>query len=123
MGCSIPIVVLYLDYQKKKSIYELHHRERMAAIDKGMEVPPLPPELFNGSHRASGPSNYLLKGLVWTAIGIGSMIALRQLHEEVNLIGVIPLGIGLAYLVYYAVEGRKLRVQAQKGATPAPPAV
>ncbi len=111
MGCSIPIVVMLLDYKKKRSIYELHHRERLAAIDKGMEVPPLPPELFNGGgkprFRTSG--HYLLRGLIWSAVGGGILLSLgRVTGEEESWFGLIPLLVGVAYLLYYAIEGRRL---------------
>lgn len=120
MSLLIPIVAIISDGKKKRAIYELHHRERLAAIDKGMEVPPLPPELFDGGQRARGPGNYLLRGLIWSAIGIGILIALRNLDEDAASLGIIPLLIGVAYLIYYFVEGRKLVAGAKKVET-APP--
>jgi hypothetical protein len=107
---------MLLDYKKKRSIYELHHRERLAAIDKGMEVPPLPPELFNGGSkprfRTSG--YYLLRGLIWSAVGGGILLSLRSVAgEEESWLGLIPLLVGVAYLLYYAVEGRRLPREAE----------
>src|SRR5689334_9538926 len=43
---SIPIIFLALDYQKRRRLMELHHAERMAAIERGMELPPLPIEVL-----------------------------------------------------------------------------
>jgi hypothetical protein len=120
MSLAIPIVAIIADSRKKRAIYELHHRERLAAIDKGMEVPPLPPELFDGRSRACGPANGLLRGLIWSAIGIGMLVALREVLDDAALLGVIPLLIGVAYLIYYFVEGRKL-VAAPKKVETAPP--
>jgi hypothetical protein len=123
MSLLIPIVAIISDGKKKRAIYELHHRERLAAIDKGMEVPALPPELFDGGQKARGPGNYLLRGLIWSAVGIGILIALRSHDEDVATLGVIPLLVGIAYLIYYFVEGRKLVVEPKKSETASAPRV
>ena len=123
MGCLVPIVVMITDYRKKRAIYELHHRERMAAIDKGMELPPLPAHVFGDAPQNCGPANYLLRGLIWSAIGIGMFVALAKVSdEEAAYLGAIPLAIGIAYLAYYAIEGRKLVRSPGKDetSTPAP---
>lgn len=109
MGCLIPIVAMITDHRKKRMIYELHHRERMAAIDKGIEPPPLPTELFVDPADTRTP-RYLLRGLIWSAIGIGMFFALGKVADaEEAWLGAIPFGIGIAYLLYYAIEGRKLQ--------------
>jgi hypothetical protein len=105
---SIPIVWIVLNYRKRRRLMELHHTERMAAIERGMELPPLPLELIDG--RSARRRSSLLPGLVWFFIGlaviVGSML-MGEMDEEVPIIGgLIPLGIGLAYLIYYGVEGR-----------------
>ncbi len=120
MSLLIPIVAIISDAKKKRSIYELHHRERLAAIEKGLEIPPLPAELFDGRPRATGPGNFLLRGLIWCAVGIGVLIGLRELHEEASRLGIIPLLVGVAYLIYYALEGRKAGKATTKTET-APP--
>jgi hypothetical protein len=123
MSLLIPIVAIIADSRKKRAIYELHHRERLAAIDKGMEVPELPAELFDGGRRIRGPGNYLLRGLIWSAVGIGMLIALREMLDDASSLGVIPLLIGVAYLIYYFVEGRKQVAAANKVETGTPPSV
>jgi hypothetical protein len=120
MSLLIPIVAIISDAKKKKSIYELHHRERLAAIDKGMEIPPLPAELFDGGQRARGPGNFLLRGLIWCAVGIGVLIGVREMEQDVARLGIIPLLVGAAYLIYYFVEGRKLASEAKKVETTPP---
>src|SRR5882672_7225487 len=63
MGCGIPLLWIYTDYRKRKDIFEMHHRERMAAIEKGIPVPPLPEGLFDDfSGRNCNPASALLKG-------------------------------------------------------------
>ena len=110
MGCGIPIVAIYLDYRKKKEIFQLHHQERLAAIEKGVEVPPLPDSFFTDddeSSQAPLPGRYLLKGLIWLFIGLGLFWWLSYLEDTPAALGTIPAGIGVAYLIYYFVEGKK----------------
>lgn len=105
---SIPIVFAVLNYRRRKHLMELHHAERMAAIERGMEVPPLPLDLIdNRKPRRSS----LLPGLVWLFVGLSVLIAMRSVSEEEALFGLIPTGVGLAYLIYYFVEGRKLEAR------------
>ena len=39
MSLLIPIVFAIVDYRKRRDIVEANHRERMAAIERGMELP------------------------------------------------------------------------------------
>jgi len=109
MPLSIPIVWIVLNYRKRRRLMELHHAERMAAIERGMDVPPLPIELISGS----GPRrrSALLPGLIWFFIGLAVLVSTVQMDELPLFCGLIPLGVGLAYLIYYFVEGRKERPQ------------
>jgi hypothetical protein len=78
----------------------------MAAIERGMDIPPLPLELIDGRSRRRRSS--LLPGLVWFFIGFAVLVGSIQLGKDVPIMGgLIPLGIGLAYLIYYFAEGRK----------------
>jgi hypothetical protein len=107
----IPSVVwIVLSYLKRRRFMELHHAERMAAIERGMDIPALPIELISGSSRRRRTS--LLPGLVWFFIGLALLISMHSPDGDIPLVaGLIPLGIGLAYLIYYFVEGRKLEAQ------------
>jgi hypothetical protein len=56
----------------------MHHQERMAALEKGLPVPAIPAAeawLTNGSSRglSTSPSGYLLRGLVWLFLGLGTL--------------------------------------------------
>ena len=107
---SLPIVYLSLDYKKRRRLMELHHAERMAAIERGMELPPIPKELLEGMrHRRRSTS--LLPGLVWFFIGLAILIALQSISDEEAMIGLVPAGVGLAYLIYYFAEGRKIEAR------------
>ena len=105
MSLSIPIVFAITDYRRRRDIVESFHKERMAAIERGMEVPPLPDDVFDSVKRP----RHLLVGMVWLFIGLGLMVLFGSLVEDepgVKFLGLIPAGIGLAYLVYYFVEGK-----------------
>ena len=53
--------------------------------------------------------------MIWTFVGLGLFVALREVAgEEVALFALMPIGVGLALLIYYFVEGRKLLEQQAK---------
>ena len=61
MSLSIPIVFAIVDYRRRRDIIEAHHKERMAAIERGMELPPLP-EAFSSRSTATGSRGTCLAG-------------------------------------------------------------
>ena len=104
----IPIIWFVLDYRKRKRMIELHHAERMAAIERGMDVPPLSSDAL-GRPPTIRTRSTLLPGLIWLFVGIAVTVGTRGTEAyEYSLFGLVPAGIGLAYLLYYALEGRKL---------------
>jgi hypothetical protein len=108
MSLAIPIVYAIVDYRRRRDIVEAHHRERMAAIERGMELAPLPESFFMGLEKKRRPGTTLLAGLVWLFIGIGLYMGLAAVAgRDVANFALIPSGIGLAFLIYYFVEGRK----------------
>ena len=113
-GPAVIVIVWFtLNYYKRRKLMELHHTERMAAIERGMEIPPLPIELIDGRSGPKRRRTALLPGLVWFFIGLAVVVgALLDRDEEIPVfIGLIPLGIGLAYLIYYFVEGRNVEAR------------
>src|ERR1700735_3890801 len=70
-GIGVAMLGLWFDFRKKREMFQLHHAERMAAIEKGIDVPPLPPEFFRDfKKRNVSPTAYLRRGLMWLLIGI-----------------------------------------------------
>lgn len=102
LGIGAAIVGIVSRHRQLLQRTDLRHKERMAAIEKGIDLPPDPPEMDIRRPR------FLLKGLVWSFTGAAVYAALDALAgaEEAKL-GLIPVAVGLAYLVYYAVQGRK----------------
>lgn len=106
MSLTIPIVAIITDYRRRRDLINALHRERLAAIERGMEPKPLPEELLSPSKRLQKP-RYLLNGLIWLFVGIGTCAFLGSLVGlELAWVGLIPAGVGLAFLIYYWVEGR-----------------
>jgi hypothetical protein len=104
---SIPIIWIVLNYRKRRRLIELYHAERMAAIERGMDLPPLPLDLIDS--RSKRRRSSLLPGLVWFFIGLAVSAGwlITDFDDDLPVLGgLIPLGIGLAYLIYYGVEGR-----------------
>ena len=99
---AIAFVALYFRNRSR----HLRHAERMAAIEKGIDLPPEP---------GLGRNAYLLRGLIWLTVGIGTVIFFLALYfaerdrDElpVATLGLIPIGVGIAYLVVYRIEGRQ----------------
>jgi hypothetical protein len=108
MGLGIGMLVLWLDFRKKREMFQLHHTERMAAIEKGIELPPLPPEFFRDFRRRDrNPSTYFRRGMVWLLVGLALMVAMHGSHEEDFWWGLVPVAVGLANLLSYVVERRR----------------
>ena len=144
-AAAIIIWSLGLRYKRQ----QLRHQERMAALEKGAELPAEPPE--KGPAPWS-PRIYLLRGLVWLFTGIGLSVFLfgmslsigahqtvledrlwqaqnlrrngateeeikqllnskdpvrKEFPEGIALIGLIPIGVGLAYIIYYRGEDKR----------------
>jgi ABC-2 type transport system ATP-binding protein len=92
-GPAVVIVVWFtLNYYKRRKLMELHHAERMAAIERGMEIPPLPIELIDGRSVPKRRRTALLPGLVWFFIGLALVVgALADRDSDIPVfLGLIP---------------------------------
>lgn len=119
MGCGIPLLAIFVDYRKRKEMFELHHRERMAAIEKGIELPPLPEEFFkpDGKSKPSSPHSDFGWGLFWLLGGLALLVALYFNGKGAqSLYALLPVAVGIHYLIYYFVVGKKeaLRIEAER---------
>ena len=106
-GVGVAALALVLNFRRRHHMLELYHKERMTALDKGMELPPIPEEFFSDPGRSPSPHRTLLKGLILTFAGLGAFIALNQYQPDSALWALIPIGLGLAFLIYYFTVGRK----------------
>jgi hypothetical protein len=107
---SIPIVYIVMLSRRKRKAMELVHVQRMAAIERGMDLPPASLEFGLGQASVRKPRTALLPGLMWFFVGLaisGATLFTRE-DSPPMFVGLIPIGIGLAYLIYYFVEERKI---------------
>jgi Domain of unknown function (DUF6249) len=113
---SIVAITSYFGHKRT----EMMHRERMAAIEKGMLPPgelPDPQKEERQDDSAKPAPNFLRRGLLWLCPGGGmvafSILFLADVPMGVRLpilgVSVVCAGIGAAYLVIYVVEGEKGR--------------
>ncbi len=110
-GIGIGMVAIIAKHRVRMQRNELRHKERLAAMERGLE---LPPELQDddGVRRP----RHLLNGLILLAVGITVWFALdRVASSDIALFGLIPAGIGVATLAYYFIEGRKERTNGNGG--------
>ena len=144
MFCAVAALVVYALYLRFRR-RELQHRERMAAIEKGVALPDL-------TDIATGPRMYLLRGMIWLLSGLALSVCLlvfsatmqfpkstrerfeeandiarwggtaeqiqaarndtgprQQLPYAVSLIGLVPVAVGAAYLIFYRFETTRPR--------------
>lgn len=102
-GVAVAIVSIVTSHRQKVKRAELRHRERIAAIEKGMDPPQEPLDFEVGRKGAS-----LRSGLVGLFVGIVLYFALRAVaDEDVALFGLIPAAVGIANLIAWFVESKK----------------
>ena len=102
-GIAVAIVGMLANHRQRLQRTELRHRERLAAIEKGLELPPDPPD---ADPKAGDDARFLRHGLVLVAIGVTVTAAMMQIPDKDVpwLFGSIPAGIGIAYLLYYVIR-------------------
>jgi hypothetical protein len=104
LGVGVAIVAIIASHREKQKRAELRHRERLAAIEKGIELPPDPDVEIAPRKSASS----LKSGLIYLLVGIVLYFALSEVAgDDVALFGLIPAAVGLGSLISYFVEGRK----------------
>jgi hypothetical protein len=90
------------------------HRERLAALEKGLELPTVEKEAYRISINVQ--RLLLLAGLVWISVGIAFFLvfstmlshpieATKDVPYGIQYVGVGMIGIGLSHLIAY-VAGR-----------------
>jgi hypothetical protein len=109
LGLGSVIIAILARHRSHVIEVEHRHKERMAAIDKGLELPPEPaPKQEYANRRPSGGSRILLRGLIWLGVGIALVVPGNRFDRDFWSFGWIAVAIGAAYLIYYLVEGRHI---------------
>jgi hypothetical protein len=110
---AIAIAYLYFKHRERQRRLEVIHEERLVAMDKGIPLPELsidPPRVPKAPH----PRETLIHGLVWTALGIGAMVALLLVGQIGDMPALWPLPLPLALLgagliLYYLLASQRSR--------------
>ena len=111
LGIGMTTVTILSRHRRQMQELDNRHRERMAAIEKGLDLPPDPavveraPEIPRRYRRAG--SDYLLRGLIWLGVGVALSVSDSFFGSGNRTFGWIATAVGAAYLIYYAVEGRR----------------
>lgn len=120
----------WVRYQRRLMI----HRERLAAIEKGTELPPLEQEIQRSGWNVQ--RLLLLAGMVWISIGVAAFPLLRSLGGQAVKIpwgydttgspptvqipiglewfAVALIGIGVSHLITYAIGRQREREESRR---------
>jgi len=112
LGIAMIIVSIVTKHRRQMQELDNRHRERMAAIEKGLDLPPDPvAERVEATERVRSArrsgSDYLLRGLIWLGVGIALSVSDNVFGGDNRTFGWIALAVGVAYLIYFGLEGRK----------------
>ena len=128
---TITVLTVYAAFQQflRHQRRMMVHRERLAALEKGVELPPLEQELLRG--RWNVQRILLFAGLVWISLGVSVYLVLTPLigqtfhfnwgldrfgnpvwvavpvRNGMQWIGLGFLGIGLSHLIVRALGARE----------------
>ena len=116
-------VIVYAGYRERLRHQRrtLIHRERLAAIEKGVDLPPLDQEQEQTSLNVQ--RTLLLAGLIWLSLGICVYVTLSaiiaspsntKIPPGVQWLGLGPIAIGISHLVVYLVGKKKEKNQREK---------
>jgi len=110
-------IITYMGYREwmRHQRRVLLHKERLSAIEKGMDVPSIDQEIRRGSWNVQ--RTLLLAGLIWISLGGSAFVALsavlsgpspdRDIPQGAQWIGLAPTLIGISHLIVYAAGKKK----------------
>ena len=99
------------------------HRERIAAIEKGVNLPPLEQESKRSAWNVQ--RTLLLAGLIWISLGICAYVTVSavisspandkyDIPRGIQWLGLAPVAIGVSHLLVYMGGKRKERLPEDK---------
>jgi len=107
-GIGIAMLGLWTDHKRRSLILEHQHRERMAAIERGVSLPPTTANAESASPNAPNPARVMRTGVLMLGLGIVLYFAIDAAGgREGALFGLIPATLGLANLAYALVLFKK----------------
>jgi len=103
MGIGIGMMALWSEHKRKSQLLEQLHRERLHALEKGLEPPPIPGNLA-GSGDDSAPASAaksLRSGVMLLLIGAILCVGIYSTGgDEAAWFGLIPAAVGVGNLLY-----------------------
>jgi hypothetical protein len=115
-GMATAMVAIVTEDRRKTRELDNRHQERMAAIEKGLELPPDPPRPKSYAPR----ERYLLRGLVWLSTGLAIALGLPPLVGPAAQGGWVAAAVGAAFLVFYLAQSLRKPEQPRDPAGPDP---
>jgi hypothetical protein len=104
------ILGIVLSYRHSRHLIDLVHKERMTALERGLEIPSLPLRANSADHIAPA-AHYMHRGLVFTLLGLSLMAAFGVNAGAKSALWGLPVtAFGMAYLIlYFVVAGKEKR--------------
>ncbi len=98
------VLGIILHYRHSRHLIDLVHQERMSALERGLEAPPLPTR-DSGSSRGPSASSYLQRGLIFALLGLSLMAAFGVNAGARSALWGLPVAaLGVSYLILYFVS-------------------
>ena len=101
MGIGFAMLSLYLHSRRKREFLQMHHAERMAAIEKGIELPPVPPQFFQDTPVGLGGYSFCRRrsGVGTLLVGVAIMVALWEQGGNGYWWGLVVIAIGVGRII------------------------
>ena len=115
---------VYHKVHRQREMLQLYHAERMAAIEKGIELPPLPAEFLNDRSYGCGgkydPARRRYRGVMTLLVGVAITLAMWKTGGDDSFWwGLTIVAVGLGQLVIGVLERRDRAVDPPGAPPPA----
>lgn len=103
-GLTIPILWIRGDYTTKQRLIESRHKERLAAIERGLDYQPDPLDTMFASSKPTNPNSSptLLWGLI---LSLGGAAVATSMSDFEN--GSVLMAVGAALLLYHFLTRKR----------------
>jgi len=111
---AFALIIILINHKKKQKVLDMIHKERMAAIEKGLPYPEWPEYDVNGEIKAKeNPKGSLGAGVILIMIGVGISLTF-YLWPELRIVwpvGLIIIFTGLGVIIsYFLTRDKEKRV-------------
>jgi hypothetical protein len=107
---AFALIIILINHRKKQKVLELIHKERMAAIEKGLPYPEWPELEVNGEVKGKeNPRGSLGAGIILMMIGVGISLTfyLWSAVRVVWPVGLIIVFTGIGVIISYFLTREK----------------